>query len=73
MHAIVEKLALAAGGSHYPSVNSKQLETFYRLVVTECADWIVANADSLDDLGPELFSMQMKKHLGTECTQLVND
>jgi hypothetical protein len=66
VHTTIEKLALAAGGSHYPSVNPRQLEAFYRLVVTECADWIVANSGSLTDLSPEHLATSMKKQFGVE-------
>jgi len=33
----MKELALQAGGSHYPGVNTMQLQRFYELVVTECA------------------------------------
>lgn len=61
MHATVKKLALEAGGSHYPDVNPTQLEYFYKLVVKECADWVVTNADSLTQLGPEYFCNSNEK------------
>ena len=32
----VTKLALEAGGSHYPSVNRMQLEHYTRLVIEDC-------------------------------------
>ena len=32
----VTELALEAGGSHYPSVNRDQLESYTRLVLAEC-------------------------------------
>lgn len=34
---LVKQLALQAGGSHYYSVNSTQLEKMVELVVKECA------------------------------------
>jgi hypothetical protein len=36
LHPEVHKIALAAGGSHYPDVNSGQLATFAELLITEC-------------------------------------
>lgn len=36
MHSLIKELALEAGGSHYPEVNSKQLVYFTELVVQEC-------------------------------------
>lgn len=32
----VTKLALEAGGSHYPDVNRQQLEQYTRLVIADC-------------------------------------
>jgi hypothetical protein len=34
--AKVTELALQAGGSHYPSVNRSQMESYTRLVIAEC-------------------------------------
>lgn len=36
MHTKIKELALQAGGSHYPDVNSAQLEKFAELIVREC-------------------------------------
>jgi hypothetical protein len=36
MNENIRQLALEAGGSHYPSVNTKQLEYFAKLIVQEC-------------------------------------
>lgn len=36
----VTKLALEAGGSHYPSVNRMQLEHYTRLVIEDCINAI---------------------------------
>jgi hypothetical protein len=38
MNQKFKELALEAGGSHYPEVNSVQLEKFANLVVQECID-----------------------------------
>ena len=37
MNERIRELALQAGGSHYPEVNSMQLEKFAELIVLECA------------------------------------
>ncbi len=42
MNERIKQLALQAGGSHYPEVNSMQLEKFAELIVKECVD-IVEN------------------------------
>jgi len=36
MNELMKKLALEAGGSHYPDVNTKQLVYYTELVVREC-------------------------------------
>jgi hypothetical protein len=36
MNERIKELALEAGGSHYPDVNSKQLEYFAKLIIKEC-------------------------------------
>jgi hypothetical protein len=36
------------------------------LVVKECADWVVDNAESMDHLGPEYFVAAMRKDFGVE-------
>ena len=36
MNKRIRELALQAGGSHYPEVNSMQLEKFAELIVNEC-------------------------------------
>ena len=38
MNERIKELALQAGGSHYPEVNSVQLEKFAELIVRECAE-----------------------------------
>ena len=40
MNQRIKELALQAGGSHYPEVNSAQMEQFAQLLVQECADRI---------------------------------
>jgi hypothetical protein len=36
MNQLIKELALEAGGSHYPDVNTKQLIYFAELIVKEC-------------------------------------
>lgn len=36
MHKTITALALQAGGSHYPNVNSAQLEKFANLLIEDC-------------------------------------
>jgi len=43
----IKELALQAGGSHYPDVNSKQLEIFTELIIKECLK-AVKEADCRD-------------------------
>ncbi len=38
MNEKIKELALQAGGSHYPDVNTKQLEKFAELLVLECVN-----------------------------------
>jgi len=38
MNERIKELALQAGGSHYPEVNSVQLEKFAELIVRDCMD-----------------------------------
>ena len=40
MNKRIRELALQAGGSHYPEVNSMQLEKFAELIVQECIQTI---------------------------------
>lgn len=48
MNTVLKKLALEAGGSHYPHVNTMQLEYFYRLMIQE----FVGLLDRSDQLTP---------------------
>lgn len=45
MNTMMEKFALEAGGSHYPSVNTQQLERFYQLAIQECAQLVATHMD----------------------------
>jgi hypothetical protein len=39
---------------------------FAELIVQECAEWIVDNADSMEHLGPAFFAKAMKTEFGVE-------
>jgi hypothetical protein len=41
-------------------------EKFAELIVQECAEWIVDNADSMEHLGPAFFAKAMKTEFGVE-------
>ena len=43
MHPEMKRLALEAGGSTYPEVNTEQLVKYTELVVKECTDLVVRN------------------------------
>lgn len=43
MNEQIKTIALQAGGSHYPEVNSKQLELFAKLLIKQCMYIIVQN------------------------------
>jgi hypothetical protein len=65
MNERIRELALEAGGSHYPEVNSIQLERFAELIVKECADLCVDNV--VDEIcGGKRLSAKIKKHFGVE-------
>ena len=38
MNERIREIALQAGGSHYPEVNSMQLQKFAELIVAECVN-----------------------------------
>jgi hypothetical protein len=43
MNKQIEMIALQAGGSHYPEVNSRQLEIFAKLIAKKCMEIISEN------------------------------
>jgi hypothetical protein len=61
MNERIKQLALQAGGSHYPEVNSMQLEKFAELIVRECADIATMNQFQWDSAGGYVL-----KHFGVE-------
>ena len=42
------------------------IRVFSKLIVSECANWIVENGAAIDDLGPENFATALIKDLGAE-------
>jgi hypothetical protein len=63
MNKKIKELALQAGGSHYPTVGGKTLETFAELVVRECARvyWSIDDGELHDE-----YVKALKKHFGVE-------
>ena len=59
MNEKIKELALQAGGSHYPTVGGKTLETFAELIVKECAN-VAADHDALD------IYEEIREHFGVE-------
>jgi hypothetical protein len=68
VNTMIEKFALEAGGSHYPRVNTMQLEKFYELVVDECAR---AVRDMVDHRIPASeYPDRIRKHFGADYERL---
>ena len=61
MNKRVRELALQAGGSHYPEVNSMQLEKFAELIVRECME---INKQELAFNAFERLMNKYKEHFG---------
>lgn len=72
MNELIKDLAehcdFYVGNEHYDKPYEAQqrlfIEKFAELIVQECATWIVENAISINDLGPEYFAKAMKKFFG---------
>jgi hypothetical protein len=63
MNKQIKELALQAGGSHYPTVNSRQLEKFAELLINECCKIMI----ELEAKYPANLTVQeIKKHFGVE-------
>jgi hypothetical protein len=63
-NSIFYKLALQAGGSHYPTVGGVLLDKFGDLVIQECID-IIANA--VEHREPaSVYTDKIKEHFGVE-------
>ena len=61
MNKRIKEIALQAGGSHYPDVNSETLEKFAELIVKECTDIIENQGRFLKYDG---LAKQIKEHFG---------
>jgi hypothetical protein len=67
MNERIRELSLAAGGSHYPSINPEIQQRFAELIVQECVRYF--NEDyqrDFDSLWREDLSKGIKKHFGVE-------
>jgi hypothetical protein len=63
MNKQIRELALQAGGSHYPDVNSRQLEKFSELLINECCK-IMIDLESSVSIAHTVH--EIKKHFGVE-------
>jgi hypothetical protein len=63
MNKQIRELALQAGGSHYPDVNSRQLEKFAELLINECCKIMI---DLEIKYPANLTVKEIKKHFGVE-------
>lgn len=64
MNERIKEIALQAGGSHYPNVNSMQLEKFAELIIRECAN-ITDEHESLNTWTKK-YSTLIKEHFEVE-------
>jgi hypothetical protein len=63
MNKQIKELALQAGGSHYPDVNSQQLEKFAELLINECCKIMI----DLETKYPANLTVKViKQHFGVE-------
>jgi hypothetical protein len=63
MNKQIQELALQAGGSHYHTVNSRQLEKFAELLINECCKMMI---DLEIKYPANLTVHEIKKHFGVE-------
>jgi hypothetical protein len=63
MNKQIKELALQAGGSHYHTVNSQQLEKFAELLINECCKIMI---DLEIKYPANLTVREIKKHFGVE-------
>lgn len=54
---VLHRIALQAGGSHYPDVNTAQLANYGQRIVQECIDVAHSRGDNVDYL---------KQHFGVK-------
>ena len=61
MNERIKELALQTGGSHYPDVNTAQLEKFAELIIQDCAD--LAYSYNIFGRG-RAWNLIIKEHFG---------
>jgi hypothetical protein len=71
MNERIREIALQAGGSHYPEVNSMQLQKFAELIVKECmacSIWVgKINTNSVEPIHTaHAINQRIKQHFGVE-------
>ena len=64
-------LALQAGGSHYPHVNSMQLEKFAKLLIDECCK--VMNDTNCGYFVRTSYDQNLAKAVKEHCIKNIND
>ena len=69
MNEKIKELALQAGGSHYPDVNTTQLVKFAELIVRECADTVTDRCEMRNESDvkrAEYHAKRIKEHFGVK-------
>lgn len=68
MNEKIKEIALQAGGSFYPDVNSMQLEKFAELIIKECCDMLSKELIIHDGYGYNQTKLhrRLKEHFGVE-------
>jgi hypothetical protein len=71
MNERIREIALQAGGSHYPEVNSMQLQKFAELIIAECAQACMNEGASYEEKAAgayqsNLYVTAIKQHFGLE-------
>jgi len=67
MNEKIKELALQAGGSHYPDVNTTQLVKFAELIVWECARIGELKEQGCSEYEPDIsVGWYMRQHFGVE-------
>ena len=68
MHEQIYKIALEAGGSHYPEVGGRTLEKFTELVVAECCARLSRETIRHDGYGYNQHALYqiLKEHFGIQ-------
>ena len=64
MNERIKEIALQAGGSHYPNVNSMQLEKFAELIISECAN--ITDEHEPLNTWTKKYSTLIKEHFEVE-------